>query len=134
MVCDVLSMLYVCINCNNVLHQCICTLSPCDCNRLCAHWRSIAGNKYPVLLLLFKYLGATLTENGDLDAEMAHTIQSEWKTLEERVLGVLCGRRISLRVKGKVVPIQDGCKTSNDVRCRDMRSEESTRRSWMWWK
>ena len=39
----------------------------------------IAGNKYPVLLLLFKYLGATLTENGDMDAEMAHTIQSEWK-------------------------------------------------------
>ena len=42
----------------------------------------IAGNKHPVLLLLlllllFKYLGATLTENGDLDAEMAHTIQSE---------------------------------------------------------
>ena len=41
----------------------------------------IACNKYPVvlLLLLFKYLGATLTENGELDAEMAHTIQSEWK-------------------------------------------------------
>ena len=32
----------------------------------------ITGNKYPVLLLLlFKYLGAILTENGDLDAEMA---------------------------------------------------------------
>ena len=26
--------------CNNVLQQCICTLSPCDCNRLCAHWRN----------------------------------------------------------------------------------------------
>ena len=42
----------------------------------------ISGNRYPVLLLLlllFKYLGATLTENGDLDADMAHTIQSEWK-------------------------------------------------------
>ena len=37
----------------------------------------IAGNKHPVLLL-FKYLGATLTSR-DLDAEMAHTIQSEWK-------------------------------------------------------
>ena len=35
---------------------------------------------YPVLLLLlFKYLGATLTENGELDAEMAHIIQSEWE-------------------------------------------------------
>ena len=31
--------------------------------------------------------------------------------------------------------IQDSCKTSNDVRCRDVGSEESTtRRSWMWRK
>ena len=37
----------------------------------------ITCNIYP--LLLFKYLGATLTENGVLDAEMAHTIQSERK-------------------------------------------------------
>ena len=64
----------------------------------------IAGNKYPVLLL-FKYLGATLTENGDLDAEMAHTIQSEWENWKTGYwVHVLCGRRISLRVKGKVVP------------------------------
>ena len=27
----------------------------------------------------FKYLGATLTESGDLDAEMTHRIQSGWK-------------------------------------------------------
>ena len=27
----------------------------------------------------FKYLGATLTENGDLAAEMTHRIQSGWK-------------------------------------------------------
>ena len=38
----------------------------------------IAGNKHPVLLLLlFKYLAPTLTENGDLDAEMAHTIYNQ---------------------------------------------------------
>ena len=51
----------------------------------------IAGNKHPVLLLLlFKYLGATLTENGDLDAEMVHTIQSDWgKTGREGILDVL---------------------------------------------
>ena len=49
----------------------------------------------------FKYLGATLEENGDLDAEMTHRIQSGWKSWK-RVSGILGDRRISLRVKGKV--------------------------------
>ena len=73
--------------------QCYVTVTMC-CNTvsvLCLHVivtyyvliGEIACNKYPVLLLLlllllFKYLGATLTENGELDAEIAHTIQSEW--------------------------------------------------------
>ena len=49
----------------------------------------------------FKYLGATLAENGDLDAEMTHRIQSGWKNWK-RISGILCDRRISLRVKWKV--------------------------------
>ena len=49
----------------------------------------------------FKYLGATLAENGDLDAEMAHRIQSGWKNWK-RVSGIMCDRRICLRVKGNV--------------------------------
>ena len=49
----------------------------------------------------FKYLGATLAENGDLDAEMTHRIQSGWKNWK-RISGILCDRRISLRGKGKV--------------------------------
>ena len=48
----------------------------------------------------FKYLGATLAENGDMDAEMTHRIQSGWKQ-RERVSRILCDRIISLRVKGK---------------------------------
>ena len=48
-----------------------------------------------------KYLGATLVENGDLDAEMTHRIQTGWQNWK-RVSGILCDRRISLRVKGKV--------------------------------
>ena len=71
----------------------------------------------------FKYLGATLAENGDLDAEMTHRIQSGWKNWK-RVSGILCDRRISLS-QGE--SIQDSCKTSNDVRCRDLGSEENTR-------
>ena len=43
------------------------------------------------------------------------------ETLEE-CIGILCDRIISSRES-----IQDGCKTSNDVPCRDMGSEESTR-------
>ena len=37
----------------------------------------------------FKYLGATLEENGDLDAEMTHSIQSGSKNWK-RVSGILC--------------------------------------------
>ena len=37
----------------------------------------------------------------DLAAEMTHIIQSGWKNWK-RVSGILCDRRISLRVKGKV--------------------------------
>ena len=53
----------------------------------------------------FKYLGlgATLAENGDLDAEMTNIIQSGWKN-RKRVSGILCDRRICLIVKGKVGP------------------------------
>ena len=43
-----------------------------------------------------------------------------WK----RVSGILCDRRISLRVKEC---IKDSCKTSTDVRCRDVDSEEITK-------
>ena len=47
------------------------------------------------LVNTFKYLGATLAENGDLDEEMTHRIQSGWKNWK-RVSGILCDRRISL--------------------------------------
>ena len=60
-----------------------------------------------------------------LDAEMTHRIQSGLKN-GKRISGILCDRRISLRVKWKVYKTVS-CKTSNDVRCRDVGSEESTR-------
>ena len=72
----------------------------------------------------FKYLGATLADNGDLDTEMTHRIQSGLKNWK-RISGILCDRRISFRVKGG--SIQDSCKTGNFVRCRDVGNEESTR-------
>ena len=42
-----------------------------------------------------------MSENGDLDAEMTHRIQSGWRNWK-RVSGILCDRRISLRGKRKV--------------------------------
>ena len=49
----------------------------------------------------FKYLGATLAENGDLDTEMTHRLQSGWKNWK-RISGILCDRRIRFRVKWKI--------------------------------
>ena len=73
----------------------------------------------------FKYLGATLAENGDLDAEMTHRIQSGWKNWK-RISRILCDRRISLRVKGKVYKrvVRPAMMYST---CRDVGSQESTR-------
>ena len=52
------------------------------------------------LVNTFTYQGATLAENGDLDADMTHRIQPGWKNWK-RISGILCDRRISSRVKGK---------------------------------
>ena len=49
----------------------------------------------------FKYIGATLAEDGDLDTEMTHKIQSGWKNWK-RISGIMCDRRIRFRVKRKV--------------------------------
>ena len=40
-------------------------------------------------VITFKYLGAILAENGDLDAEMTHRIQPGWKNWK-RISGILC--------------------------------------------
>ena len=42
-----------------------------------------------------------MAENGDLDVQMTHRKQSGWKH-DKRVSGILCDRRISFRVTGKV--------------------------------
>ena len=66
----------------------------------------VPENNIPTIswkLTKFKYIGATLAQNGELDAEMTHRIQSGWKNWKRIGLsGILCDRRISLRVKGKV--------------------------------
>ena len=49
---------------------------------------------------IFQYLDSIIAENGDMDVEMTHIIQSGWKNWKS-VSGVMCDRRISLSVKGK---------------------------------
>ena len=52
-------------------------------------------------LKTFTYLGSTLAEDGELDAEVTHRVQSGWKNWK-RVSGVLCDRKMNVKIKGKV--------------------------------
>ena len=49
----------------------------------------------------FTYLGSTLVDDGELDAEVTHRVQSGWKNWKS-VSGVLCDRRMNVKIKGKV--------------------------------
>ncbi|MCJ8747136.1 hypothetical protein PDJAM_G00149950 [Pangasius djambal] len=49
----------------------------------------------------FKYLGATVQSNGECGKEVKKRVQAGWNGWR-KVSGVLCDRRISARIKGKV--------------------------------
>ena len=49
----------------------------------------------------FTYLGSTLAEDGELDAEVTLRVQSGWKNWK-RVSRVLCDRIMNTKIKGKV--------------------------------
>ena len=53
----------------------------------------------------FTYLGSTLAEDGELDAEVTHRVQTGWKNWK-RVAGVLCDTRMNMKIKGKVYRTQ----------------------------
>ena len=48
----------------------------------------------------FTYLGSTLAEDGELDAEVTHRVQSGWKNWK-RVSEVLCDRIMNVKIKGR---------------------------------
>ena len=49
----------------------------------------------------FKYLGSTLAEDRELDAEVNHRVQNGWRNWK-KVSGVLCDRRMKVKIKGEV--------------------------------
>ena len=49
----------------------------------------------------FKYLGSIVSKDGSIDVEVRCRVQVAWNNWK-RTSGVLCDRRISARVKGKV--------------------------------
>ena len=49
----------------------------------------------------FKYLGLTVQSNGECGREVKKRVQAGWSGWR-RVSGVICDRRVSARVKGKV--------------------------------
>ena len=69
----------------------------------------------------FTYLGSTLAEDGELDAEVTRRVQSGWKN-RKRVSGVLCDR-MNVNIKGR---LQNSGKTNTAVRGRDMGVEDGT--------
>ena len=50
---------------------------------------------------VFTFLRSTLAEDGELDAEVTHRVQNGWKNWK-RVSGVLCDRRMNVKINGKV--------------------------------
>ncbi|MCJ8739512.1 hypothetical protein PDJAM_G00048010 [Pangasius djambal] len=49
----------------------------------------------------FKYLGSTVQSNGECGKEVKKRVQTGWNGWR-KVSGVLCDRKISVRIKGKV--------------------------------
>jgi len=49
----------------------------------------------------FKYLGSTVQSNGECGKEVKKRVQAGWNGWR-KVSGVLCDRKISARIKGKV--------------------------------
>ncbi|KAI5621482.1 hypothetical protein C0J50_18891 [Silurus asotus] len=50
----------------------------------------------------FRYLGSTVQSNGECVREVKKRVQAGWSGWRRVIAGVICDRRVSVRVKGKV--------------------------------
>ena len=64
----------------------------------------------------FTYLGSTSAEDGELDAEVIHRVQGGWKNWKRVSNDVRQENERDDQGEG----VQNNCKTSTDVRGRDM--------------
>ena len=85
----------------------------------------------------FTYLGPTLAEDGELDAEVTHGVQSGWKNWK-RVSGVLCDMRMNVKIKGKVCrtvvrpALMDGAETWVLKKAQEKKLEVAEMRMLRW--
>ncbi|KAI5613981.1 hypothetical protein C0J50_3702, partial [Silurus asotus] len=50
----------------------------------------------------FRYLGSTVQSNGECVREVKKIVQAGWSGWRRVIAGVICDKRVSVRVKGKV--------------------------------
>ena len=72
----------------------------------------------------FTYLGSTLAEDGELDAEVTHRVQRGWKNWKR--VSVWSVVRLENECEDQGEGVQNSGKTSTDVRGRDRGVEEGT--------
>ena len=76
----------------------------------------------------FRYLGSTVQSRGDCGKEVKSRVQAGWNSWR-KVSGVICDRRVSARVKGKVyrMVVRPGMMCGLETVAIGRR-----RRSWRW--
>ena len=75
----------------------------------------------------FTYLGSTLAEDAELNAEVTHRVQSGWNNWK-RVSGVLCNRGMNVKIKGSCTEEGTGKEIGgrrNENATMDVRSYEA---------
>ena len=98
--------------------------------------QSQQGNREPVKILgeelervtHFKYLGTSMEEEGGMETEITKRVGAGWRNWK-KCFGVLCDRRMPVKLKGKVGPIQNSDQASNVIWGINVGYNEETRKT-----